>query len=375
MNTTHVSILGTRGIPAAHGGFETFTERLAPYLVSKGHKVTVYCQRDLPVGDPGDGDVGETEWEGVRLVTIGVSRPGAIGTMIFDWRCIRHAMREHGSALVLGYNTAIFLLPLRFLTRRTIIVNMDGIEWKRGKWSLLARVWFYLNDRAGSHLAHQLIADHPEIARYLARKRRACDIAMIPYGADVVADQSEEAIAHLGVRRHEYVVSIARIEPENSILEMVTGFSMESRNFKFVVLGRLDPDNYYHSRVMAAAGPGVIFPGAIYAKAVVASLRYNALAYCHGHTVGGTNPSLVEALGAGSAVIAHDNKYNRWTAGLEQLYFSDPVTFSQALQCLVVDRDAVVEMRVAAMSRHKELFGWDGVLKDYEQLMMVTSAS
>jgi hypothetical protein len=131
----HVLVLGTRGIPAAHGGFETFAERLALFLVQRGWRVTVYCQEDVAAVTT---RFACDSWRGIERVRVQAARQGALGTLEFDWHCVRHAARERGVCLVLGYNTAALLLVLRARGRK-ILINMDGIEWLRPKWSLPVR--------------------------------------------------------------------------------------------------------------------------------------------------------------------------------------------------------------------------------------------
>src|SRR5687767_7125409 len=135
-------ILGTRGIPANHGGFETFAERLSLYLVANGWRVTVYCQED------GNGPIYESDWQGVHRIHIPVQREGSAGSVIFDWKAARHAMSRPGLVLTLGYNTAICNVFQR-VKGQVNVINMDGIEWRRGKWGAVAKAWFWLNERIG----------------------------------------------------------------------------------------------------------------------------------------------------------------------------------------------------------------------------------
>lgn len=354
-------IIGTRGVPAAHGGFETFAHHFAQHMRDKGWAVTVYCQVD-------DGPAGPVidEWEGVRRVTFAADS-GAFGTMKFDWACVRHAMKERGVMLVLGYNTATFSALLR-LTPNPLLTNMDGIEWKRAKWPWHGRIWLYMNEWIGALTSNKLIADHPEIANHLARRRSRRDIVMIPYGADPITEAPEEPVRALGLNPGRYLISIGRIEPENNILPMIQAFAAKARNLQFVCLGKLEPDkNSYHAEVIKAGENRVLFPGAIYDPAVVKALRFHAAAYCHGHSVGGTNPSLVEALGAGNAVIAHNNQYNRWVTGPEQFHFADAAGFAAILDCVEADPKALAVARVAATQRFNAGLTWPPVLAAYER--------
>ena len=361
----HVNILGIRGIPAAHGGFESFAAELAPFLVEKGHSVLVYCQADEPVNGTRHW---EDEWNGIRRVFFAPKRTGAISTMEFDAMCVRDVVRRPGVDLVLGYNTALFNFAERLKGRR-IAMNMDGIEWKRDKWSLGAKAWFFVNEVVGANLCDVPIADHPEIARHTAR-RTVRKPVMIPYGSDVVTSAREGLVRNVGVEPGSYLISIARIEPENSILPIVEAFSAFPRDMKLLVLGKLEDDNPYHREIRQAASDEVIFPGAIYEVPTVRALRFHARAYLHGHTVGGTNPSLVEALGAGNAVIAHDNKFNRWVAGEGQFYFSDSSSLETSLRKVIEDDAAVKGARQAARLRHTEAFTWDKILSEYERVLL-----
>jgi glycosyltransferase involved in cell wall biosynthesis len=360
-----LNILGCRGVPAAHGGFETFAARLAPYLVRHGWDVTVYCQEDVAEGTPAKPYV--DKWQGVTRRHIFAHRGGPAGTIEFDLKATLDVLKHGGIDLVLGYNTGIFAL-LNRMRRRKVLMNMDGIEWKRAKWSWVAKTWFYLNERAGANLSQVSIADHPEIAVHLRRRGRR-DAVVIPYGAEKIVTADAGLLERFGIEADQYFISIARVEPENSILEIVQAFSARPRNAKLVILGKLDSSIPYHASVMAAAGDGVILPGPIYEAEVLAALRLFALAYVHGHQVGGTNPSLVEALGASNAVIAHDNRFNRWTAGEGQFYFSTVEECDEHMSRLIADAPLVTRARACARTRFENDFEWEHVLGQYRGLL------
>ena len=243
---------------------------------------------------------------------------------------------------------------------------MDGIEWRRPKWSPAVRAYFWISEWIAAWSSHRLIADHPAIADHLATRRPRRAIATIPYGGDPIRAPSEAPLRALGLAPDRFLVSIARLEPDNNILAFVRAFSRAPRTAKLVVLGNLDPRNAYHRALQAAAGEGVMFPGAIYEAETVQALRHHARAYLHGHTVGGTNPSLVEALWAGNAVIAHDNPFNRGTAGDEQFYFSDVDGCARAIETVLGDHVAVDAARAAARRRAAD-FAWGDILAAYER--------
>ena len=356
-------ILGTRGVPAAHGGFETFAEYLSLYLVAQGWRVVVYCQ------DDGVGPVFEDTWQGVERVHIQVAQEGPKGTIVFDWQATAHAAKHKDLCLTLGYNTAVFCALLR-LKGIPNLINMDGIEWSRMKWGPVAKLWFWLNDWAGCWLGNHLVADHPQIKVHLTSRVRADKITTIAYGADAVTTAPTAPVTALGLESGKFLTVIARAEPENSLLEIVQGFSAKPRGMQLVVLGNYADNNAYHRAVKAAASSEVRFVGAIYDKIVVQALRFHSAAYVHGHQVGGTNPSLVEALGAGNAVMAHDNKFNRWVAGNGAMYFSGADGFAACLDELQAKPDALATLRQASAVRYHDAFTWQHILKQYEALLL-----
>ena len=361
-----LAILGTRGIPAAHGGFETFAERLAQFLVERGWHVTVYCQVDEGIGTAID------EWGGVHRVLIPVARNGALGTMEFDWKCISHLLRDDdpGLVLTLGYNTAVFCARLR-KAKIPNIINMDGIEWRRVKWRRHERAWLWLNERAGCWFGNCLVADHPEIANHLATRVSRKKIVTIPYGARNIQSADASVLVSFGIRPGRFLLVVARPEPENSIQEIVRAFSGAERGYHLVLLGEYNRhQNDYHREVLRTASDEVKFPGAIYDRRVVEALRFHCRIYIHGHQVGGTNPSLVEALGAGSAILAHDNRFNRWVTAGNAHYFSSEKECAEQIARLLSDDREIEVMRRASRDRFSSRFTWERVLTEYERLLI-----
>lgn len=355
-------ILGIRGVPAAHGGFETFAEHLALYLRDQGWRVIVYCQ------EQGTSSVHHDTWQGIERVRISVPGSGALSTIRFDWQSTRDAARHGDVCLTLGYNTAVFNTLLRCKGIPNLI-NMDGIEWRRAKWSRLPKAWFWLNDWIGCWVGHHLIADNPAIRSHLMTRVHADKITMIPYGATEVQGAPTESVQALGLQPQRYLTVIARPEPENSLLEIVTAFSRKRRGLQLAVLGKYAQDDPYQRAVMAAASDEVVFLGAIYEADIVQALRYHSMAYIHGHQVGGTNPSLVEAMGAGNAVIAHDNPFNRWVAGDHASYFTTAEVLANRLDELLASTERLASMQAHSRARFHEALTWPIVLQAYERLL------
>lgn len=359
----HVLILGTRGIPAGHGGFETFAQRLAPYLVRQGWRVTVYCQAK------GQGEIYEEKWNGVRLIQIPSGEDTAWNSIVFDWRACLHARQEQGVCLTLGYNTASFMALLK---RRGLsnAINMDGIEYQRAKWGPLSKLWLRFNEKMAIWLSDHLIADHPSIAAHLRPKAGRKPMSIIPYGGDLIEGISEAPVRELGLQPGKYFTVIARPEPENSVLEIVRAFSAKHRGFVLVVLGKYSKDVPYQRQVLEAASSEVWFPGAIYDPAVVSALRFHSYAYLHGHQVGGSSPTLIEALGAGNAIISHNNRFNTWVAGAGGLFFNTVDELESTISKVCADPMLVRSLKEAGRERWEQEFTWEHILTSYETLLM-----
>lgn len=358
-----VRILGTHGVPANYGGFETAAENVARFLVANGWRAVVYCQTDH------QGPVYEDVWNGIDRVNISVPNLGWTGTARFDWLSIWHAVQHRDVCLTFGYNTGIFNI-LQRVYRIPNVINMDGIEWSRKRWGLFRQAVLYVNERFAALFGNELIADHPELNTYLRTRAPVRKITTITYGAHPIVDAPEALVRALGLEPGRYLNLIARPIPENSILELVQAFSAKNRGIKLAVLGGYDGEtDEYQRAVLEAASDEVAFLGAIYDPATVQALRFHSLGYLHGHTVGGTNPSLVEALAAGNPVIAHDNKYNTWVAGGAGRYFSTAVDAEKRIDELLADSELATMLSANARARFESEFTWDRVAGEYEQLL------
>ena len=358
-----VRILGTHGVPANYGGFETAAEKVGLHLLARGWRVVIYCQVE------GRGPITYDEWQGIERVNVPVDLPGWRGTSLFDLKCVRHAGRYRDLNLVFGYNTGIFNIWQR-LKRIPMVINMDGIEWSRSRWGFTRQAILYINERFSALFGNHLIADHPEIEKYLWTRAPKRKVTMIAYGADEVLDADDGPVRALGLEPGGYLTLICRPIPENSILELVEGFSRRPRGIKLALLGNYRPaEDEYHRAVVDAASDEVVFLGAIFDPDVVQPLRFHSAMYLHGHTVGGTNPSLVEALGAGNPVLAHDNAYNRWTAGPDQAYFTTADDVAARLDSALGAQGRLTDMSSAARRRYRAGLTWDQVGEQYRHLL------
>ncbi|MDO5735944.1 MAG: DUF1972 domain-containing protein [Propionibacteriaceae bacterium] len=358
-----VRILGTHGVPANYGGFETAAEKVGLHLASAGWRVIVYCQLS------GRGEITYDQWKGLERVNVPVALSGWRGTSFFDLKCVRHASQFDDLCLIFGYNTGIFNTWQR-MKRIPMVINMDGIEWSRARWGFAKQAILYINERFSAAVGNQLIADHPEIERYLWTRAPKRKVTMIAYGADEVLEADDGPVRDLGLVPDQYLTLICRPIPENSILELVQGFSARRREYKLAILGEYLPDqDDYHREVIEAASDDVVFLGAVFDPEVVQPLRFHSAMYLHGHTVGGTNPSLVEALGAGNPVLAHGNAYNRWTAGPGQAYFETSEDVAKCLDEILGSSDRLASMSTAARDRYHSGLTWRQVGEQYRQLL------
>lgn len=349
-------------MPANHGGFETAAERIGTDLVQRGWRVIVYCQLE------GEAEPRRDVWRGIERVFLPSKFEGAKGTIVFDAKVVQHVLSDAGAddiCLTFGYNTAFLNYALKAKGLRQLI-NMDGIEWSRQRWSRGEKAFLYANERLGCWVGDHLIADHPAIRTHLETRVSGAKITTVAYGADAVLAAPPQLVTEYGVEPGRYAIVVARPVPENSVLEIVRGFSAERRGIKLLVLGNYDPTDAYHAEVLDAASDEVVFAGAVYQPQVTQALRLHAVAYLHGHTVGGTNPSLVEALGCGNPVIAHDNKYNRGVAEDAGLYFVDHVSFAARLVEVLEDADLRERMSERGRERHAEHFTWQRITDQYE---------
>lgn len=360
-----VRILGTHGVPAGYGGFETAVENIGLYLRDHGWRVIVYCQVS------GNGPIETDEWNGLERVIVAEPRESWRGTSSFDLRTIRHALsvRTRGEVwLTFGYNTAIMDIVPR-LRGIPNVFNMDGIEWSRRRWNLFLKGVLLANERIAGVIGAALIADHPEIARYLRRNFGRRRVRMIAYGAHDITSAGTDPVTRLGLEPGRYATVVCRPVPENSVLEIVTAWSHRRRNMRLVVVGPFGEDEPYQRAVRSAASTEVVFPGPIFEPATVGALRFHSAAYLHGHTVGGTNPSLVEALAAGNPVIAQDNVYNRWVAGDGAEFFSDETDLVHLLDRVLDAPERLAAMSTASRSRFHAEFTWERIGSQYLEVL------
>ena len=359
-----LAILGTRGIPARYGGFETFAEELATRLAARGVDVTVFCPSTIPKNN-------ET-YRGVTLRFIQFPQLGKYSEMVWDGRCFCAARRGYDVVYMLGLGGAYAAWVPRVLGTE-VWVNTDGIEWKRTKFSMPQRTYLALAEALSVFFATRVIADSSAIADYLRRRypgiRR---ISTIAYGADIPAKKPNEVLLQeWGLASNGYYIVVCRLEPENHVLEIIKGFEQSNSPMPLVILGHIEKPNTYVQTLLAYSSKRIRFLGTVYDKEKLAALRFCARAYIHGHSVGGTNPSLLEAMACSNVIIAHDNPFNREVITHFGQFFTTPADLAAAVNAIEsaqVDRQ---ELGKRARDRIRARYGWNQIADAYFELLDV----
>jgi rhamnosyltransferase len=368
---SRIALLGSRGIPAKYGGFETFAERVAPALAAEGREVWVSCEGTAPPRP--------SEYKGVKLFYFPLKPFRRVFyETIYDVYSLLRASLTCDCVIILGYGAGFFFfIPKLF--RKKIAVNVDGREWTREKYNSLEKIALHVNELFALRYADVAIADARAIQAYL-KASRAREVIFIPYGVDVPArvqwDPSRLGalpgdLDHLEIG--EYFLIVARLERDNNISTMVEGFLTARTDKKLVIVGNFLDSSYeggIHALIAEHQGQDrVTFSGGIYEKDLLTTLRQHCFAYLHGHSAGGTNPSLLEAMIARNLIIAHDNPYNREVCDRFALFFNDPASLRTLIESVVDQPEAYDALRDGAFDRAKKEYAWDRVFRDYEALL------
>lgn len=356
-----IALIGTRGIPAAYGGFETAVEEVGRRLVERGHRVLVYG-RDA--GTAGDVHLG------MRRVTLPAVRQKALETLSHTALSTVHAVTKARPDAAFVFNAANSpFLPLLRARRIPVALHMDGLEWRRSKWGPRGKAYYRAAESFGVRQADAIIADAPGIADYYHHQFGVAS-ELIRYGAPLLDDASADGIHELGLEPGGYHLVVARFEPENHVREIVEGYAMSAATKPLVVVGSAPYAAEYTAAIdrIAAADPRIRLLGAVYDQDLLDALYHHASTYLHGHSVGGTNPSLLRAMGAGTAVIAFDVVFNREVLDEQGWYFRTPAEVAAAVDAAESDAGAVAAASTAARRRAADAFSWDDVAATYEDL-------
>ena len=365
MRKLKIGILGTRGIPNNYGGFEQIAGHLAKGLVDKGHSVVVYNTHNHPFK--------KKRWNGVRIVHI--FDPGrwigTAGQFFYDLISIIDSRRRgYDIILMLGYTSSSIWGRL-YSKQSIVLINMDGLEWKRSKYSALVKWFLSVAEKWAIKYATAHIADSRVIKAYLDQKYGINSI-YIPYGASLNEMMDESIFKRLGLTKGEYYLLVARIEPENNIDMVLKGLMHSNSNNKFIVVG--DTENGFGKKMVEKYGgeQRIVFIGSLYDSGKLFSLISNCSLYFHGHSVGGTNPSLLEAMAAKVLIAAHGNEFNKAILLEDGFYFNN----SEEVQAIIEKKyreEIIIEMISNNYQKILNEYNWENVIQRYEEKFLELS--
>jgi glycosyltransferase involved in cell wall biosynthesis len=363
-----IALVGTRGVPARYGGFETCVEEVGKRLAAKGHRVVVYCRRTA--SDAGAKPIA-SEYLGMELVYKPAMRKRSLETLSHTFLSALHLIRHRtDTAIVFNAANSPFL-PLVRAARIPLATHVDGLEWQRGKWGRLGRKYYQIAERLSVWWSDALIADAKGIADYYQRKFRI-ETELISYGAPVVSE-ADDRIAELDLTSRGYHLVVARFEPENHVHVIVEGYRSSGATLPLVVVGSAPYADEYTRTVHDLGDDRVRFLGGVWDQELLDQLYANAATYLHGHSVGGTNPSLLRALGARASTIAFDVVFNREVLGDAGQFFATPAQVKELVEAAEKDPEATRRRGLAAGER-AFTYDWDTVADQYEQLCLSLAA-
>ena len=356
-----LALLGSRGIPARYGGYETLMEELGPRLVERGHQVTVYCRSHLVPRDL-------AEHRGCRLVVLPTVRRKHLDTPVHTLLSTLHAgQHSFDAALVVNSANAVFV-PLLRGADIPVALHVDGIERRRAKWGALGRAVYAVSERLAVRVADELITDAEVIARHY-QSRYGAATTTITYGVTPDPDPGDDVLRRLGLTSGGYLLYVSRFEPENNPHRVAQAYRAVAGTTPLVMVGDAPYARSFIDGFVRGADPRIVFPGALYG-AEYRQLQHHALAYVHATEVGGTHPALVEAMGYANCVVVNDTPENREVAGDAGLYFeaARPETLSVLLAGLLAEPATAAELGRRAAARAAERYSWDSIATRYDEV-------
>ena len=357
-----IALVGTRGVPARYGGFETCVEEVGRRLVKAGHEVVVYCRKSSPA----DGADELEEYEGMQLVHLPAISKKSLETLSHTAVSVRH-LRKHPVDVAVVFNSANSpFVPFLRSQGIPVATHVDGLEWMRSKWQGVGRQYYRLAESMAVRWSDALIADAQGIADYY-RMEFDADTELIAYGAPILSDDAQDRLHRLGLERGRFHLVVARFEPENHVDVIVDGYRRSSAKLPLVVVGSAPYADEHTARIHSLADERVHFTGGVWDQDLLDQLYANCATYLHGHSVGGTNPSLLRAIGAGAPVVAYDVNFNREVAEDSGVYFRTAADVAAQIE-LAEEFPELTAERGAAGQLIASRYDWDDVAASYQAL-------
>ncbi|HKF20739.1 MAG TPA: glycosyltransferase [Candidatus Angelobacter sp.] len=362
-----IAICGGRGIPSTYSGTETFFVELAPRLAARGHHVTVYCRRSLYSEQP-------ELYQGVHLVYLPSIETKNLGTFTHTLACMVNVVRRDVDAvLVTNVANALHCLIPRIFGKNCAL-NVDGIEWKRGKWGPLGKAYFYINARLSGKILPRGIVTDAYGMRRLYREKFNTPSVCIAYGGNTGASSNPEVVRQYGLEPGAYYLILSRLVPENSADMIVNGFKNSASQRLLAIVGDANYRSHFEAQLRAIAGDRVRFLGHVDNREHVRELYCNSYAYIHGHTVGGTNPSLLHALGYGCCVLARANEFNAEVLDGHGILFNDGADLAQKIAFIEANPAVAGDYRQRGPERIHAVYNWDRITDQYEEFFYQLAA-
>lgn len=357
-----IAIIGSRGIPAQYGGFDTLAEEIATRLSwHYSMDVTVYCRSSYYSEKP-------VNYLGVRCVYLPSWKVKGFESIFHTNLCVLHALvRGFDAVMVVDPGNGPFCLPFK-VRRLPLIIHTDGLGWKRSKWGPLARKYYQWAELVSTKVANRLVTDSRAMQRYYEETYSSQSV-YIAYGYKVGGRGGSSALELLTLNERGYFLVVARLEPENNIHLIIKEYVSSSVKLPLIVVGDAPYDNNYFKSLQQLADQRVRFVGRIYDQNILNSLYENAYAYIHGHEVGGTNPSLLRAMGAGTVPIVLDVEFNREAVSDIGLTFTKtPGSLSQEITHLEHEPEKAIELGRRSFVHVDKIYNWDVVTEQYAKL-------
>ena len=353
-------------------GFETAFAEIAPRLAARGHAITIYCRSSAH--SPARRVAHEDGVELVYMPSPGGKNFAAVTSTLL---AVAHGLVRRRYDVWFFVNVGMgHHCALARLSGKPVVMNVDGLDWTRAKWGPIARAYFRSAARSAVRFCTQLITDAEAMRQYY-RQHFKRDSVMIAYGADIESSEQPELIAPLGVTPREYYLVVSRLVPENSVEELMEGFARSRTKRKLIVVGSANYDDAFHARLrsIAASDSRISMVGHVSDQRVLKELWCNCHAYLHGHSVGGTNPALLRAMGYGCAVIARDTVFNREVLEEAGVFFSDVASVTTRIAELDDAPEALRRLRELAKERIAAHYSWGGIADQYERLFLSLGAA
>lgn len=358
-----IAIMGIRGIPANYGGFETFAEEMAPRLVELGHEVTVYGRANII-------DYQGEYYKGVRIKVLPTVSHKYLDTVIHTLICVAASFFTRYDVVLIcnSANSCFALIPR--LWGKKVVVNVDGLEWKRKKWNWLGRAFYRMSEVLATIFPDAIVTDALNIQQYY-RRRFGKDSTYIPYGAPERRLTSTGALQQFNVEPRKYILYVSRLEPENNAHKVVAAFEKVRTDLKLLVVGDAPYNREYIERLHATRDARIIFTGYVFGKGYH-ELQSNAYLYVQATEVGGTHPALLEGMGFGNCILANDVPEHREVLGEAGMYYNSQghEVLRDRLQFLADNPGVVEGYRRAVVRRAKQVYSWQRTTEGYEKLFL-----